>query len=299
MLDIEKSLAFMLEIVVQGSLNRIKGNKKLIHNIIRLMKLFQADFLFHDFNEYNISHIVVNMIQKIISRVAFVLVIITADVKMLNFLTNHITMKPSHRVHKGENRNHINNNPNNAKSTNAVIFARAAKPKIIHVIMRYFNKFILSLFILSLFCINISQANRASKHRAITHKSVLLSTITRNAHIQLVSRKINKNRHIVIHFAFSMFSMLIVVSFFHFFSLEVFLSSLFSDFFLLSVNVNIWNTIAIPKISTNIELKLFIEMAMLSGESPSHQFVHQVKEKIKVKNKCQIHGILFHIVFHR
>ena len=86
---------------------------------------------------------------------------------------------------------------------------------------------------------NISHAKRASSHRAITHKSVLLSTITRKAHIQLVNRKSNINRPVVIHFEFSMFSTLIVVLFFHFFSLEISLSSFFSDALELLAKVNI------------------------------------------------------------
>ena len=114
----------------------MNGNKKLIHNSTRFTKLFQTNFLFHDFNKVIISHNTVIIIQISINRVAFASVIITEDVKMLNFLDNHITVTPSHNVHIGENRSHTNNNQNSTRSTNAVIFAKAAKPKITHVMIK-------------------------------------------------------------------------------------------------------------------------------------------------------------------
>ena len=65
----------------------------------------------------------------IMNQVAFESVNITEDVKMLNFLTNHIASIHSHRLVNDENRKHTSNNPNNTRSTNAVIFARAANQK--------------------------------------------------------------------------------------------------------------------------------------------------------------------------
>jgi hypothetical protein len=62
---------------------------------------------------------------------------------------------------------------------------------------------------------------------------------------------------------------------------------------------NIWKIIAIQKIKTRKALILFIEIAMLSGDNPNHQLVHPVKEKTKVKNWCQNHGIPPHTPFHR
>ena len=44
---------------------------------------------------------------------------------------------------------------------------------------------------------------------------------------------------------------------------------------------------------------LFIEIAILSGDKPNHQFVHHVNENMKVKNWCQNPGILFAKVFHQ
>jgi hypothetical protein len=97
----------------------------------------------------------------------------------------------------------------------------------------------------------------------------------------------------VIQFQFDVSDSVIV--FFHFFKLFSFSSS----FCLLSMSVKIWKIIAIQKMSTKTALMLFIEIAILSGDSQSHQFVHPVNEKIKVKNWCQNHGILLAMVFHR
>ena len=123
---------------------------------------------------------------------------ITEDVSILSFLASHMTIIHKPRLVIGENRNHTNNNPNNAKSTNAVIFANAANPNIIPAMIMYFNSSFLSS-VASLFCKKISHANNARRDNAITHKSVLLSTITRNAHIQLVNHNSNVIRHVVIH----------------------------------------------------------------------------------------------------
>ncbi|MBO7505352.1 hypothetical protein J6T66_04390, partial [bacterium] len=116
----------------------------------------------------------------------------------MNFLTSHIIITHRPRLVKGENRNHTSNNPNNAKSTNAVIFANAANPKNSHAITTYFSIPFLSLVFL--FCRKINPANKAKRDRAITHRSVLLSTITRNAHIPPVSQSNNIYHHIVIQF---------------------------------------------------------------------------------------------------
>ena len=59
-------------------------------------------------------------------------------------------------------------------------------------------------------------ANKANSDKAITHKSVLLSTITRNAHIQPVNRNNKKYRHIVIQFLFSISTS--AIESFHFFN---------------------------------------------------------------------------------
>ena len=222
-----------------------------------------------------------------INRVAISLVSMTEEVRILNFLANHIIIIHNHRLIIGENRNHINSKPNKAKSINAVTFASAANPKNNQAIITYFSISFLSLE-LFLFWRKIKPANKASKDRAITHKSVLLSTITRNAHIQPVNHNKRKYHHIVIQFWFETQGSVIV--FFDFFKLD-FLPSVSSSF--LFIKVNTWNIIAIQKIRTKVVLILFIEMAILSGDNPNHQLVHPVKEKIKVKNWCQNHGILF------
>jgi hypothetical protein len=85
------------------------------------------------------SHIIVITHPIIINHVAFSSVIITDEVKILNFLTNHIAIIHSHRLVSEENRTHTSNNQNNTKSTKAVIFARAANPKNSQAIMIYFN----------------------------------------------------------------------------------------------------------------------------------------------------------------
>ena len=154
-------------------------------------------FLLLDLLKYKISHTKVITAPIIISQVAFESLIITADVKTFSFLTSHITTIHAHRHTIGENHSHINNNPNKAKSTNAVIFAKAANQNITHAMTIYFrNSFLSSEF--SLFCRNMSPANNASKDNAITHRSVLLSTITKNAHIQLVNRSNNVAHHVMI-----------------------------------------------------------------------------------------------------
>ena len=105
--------------------------------------------------------------QIITNQVAFASVNITEEVKTLNFLTNHIAIIHNHRLVIGENRNHTSNKPNNTKSTNAVIFAKAAKLKNNQAIMIYFMISFLSL-VLFIFCKNISPANKASNDNAIT-----------------------------------------------------------------------------------------------------------------------------------
>jgi hypothetical protein len=210
------------------------------------------------------------------NHVAFSSVSITEDVNILNFLANHITITQSPRLVNHQNRNHTSNNPKSTKSTNAVIFANAANPKNNHAISTYFN---ISLLLFDfLFCRKIKPANNANRDKAITHKSVLLSTITRNAHIQPVNHNNSMYRHIVIQFQFDNPFSLIV--FFHFFNSDS--SSTFS--FLLFMSVNIWKIIAIQKIRTKVVLILFIEMAILSGDNPNHQLVHPVREKMNVKN---------------
>jgi hypothetical protein len=92
------------------------------------------------------NHIKAIINQIIISRVAFVSVSIKADVRILNFLTNHITITHNHKDTIGENRNQTSNSQNNAKSTNAVILAKAANQNINHAIIIYFsNSFLSSL----------------------------------------------------------------------------------------------------------------------------------------------------------
>jgi hypothetical protein len=80
-----------------------------------------------------------------ISHVAILPVNITEDVSILNFLTNHIAIIHKPRPVKGENRNDTSNNPNNTKSTNAVIFAKAANQKKSHAIKTYFSTSLFSL----------------------------------------------------------------------------------------------------------------------------------------------------------
>jgi ABC-type microcin C transport system duplicated ATPase subunit YejF len=185
------------------------------------------------FNKWRTNHTIATIHQIIINHIAVSSVIITEDVKILNFLASHITIIHTHRLVKDENRNHISNNPNNAKSTNAVIFAKAAKPKNNQAIITYFNiSFLLSESFL--FCKKIKPANKANRDKAITHKSVLLSTITRNAHIPLVNRSNNIYHHILIQFQLPISASIIFLS--HFFN-SVFSSSIFS--FLLFIKENI------------------------------------------------------------
>jgi len=196
---------------------------------------------------------------------------------MLNFLTTHIVIIPIHRVVKEENQSQTSSNQNNTKSTKAVTFANVAKPKNNQVIIKYFK----TSFLLSesfLFCRKINQANKASKDRAITQRSVLLSTITRKAHIPLVNHNNKIDHQTDIQTQLSHFSFIAKI-FFHFSNL----TSSESDFFLFT-NEKIWNTIAIPKINTKTAPKKFIETAKLSGDNPNHQSVQPVNENINVKN---------------
>lgn len=161
-----------------------------------------------------------------------------------------------------------------------------------HVTMRYFNiSFLSCVFFLD--WMKIKPDSKASNDNDIIHKSILLSTITRNAHIQPVSHNSKKYHHIVIQCQFDNSSM---IAFFHFFS-SVF-SSLFS-LFLLFIKPKIWKIIAIQKIRTKVALILFIETAILSEDNPNHQLLHLVKEKTNVKNCCQNHGILLASVLHQ
>lgn len=269
----------------------MSGSKNEIHRIIKSLTYFQKSFLFDFFNKWRMSHIEVIINQTIINHIATLSVNITEEVKTPNFLTSHITSIPNHKLVNDENRNHTSNKPKSTKSTNAVIFANAAKPKNNHAIITYFSISFLS-FELFLFWRKIRPANKANKHKAITHKSVLLSTITRNAHIQLVNQSSKIYHHIVIQFQFVSGS---VTMLFHFFNSDF--SSLFS--FLSFTNVNIWKIIAIQNISTRVALMLFIEIAILSEDKPNHQPVQPVREKINVRNWCRNHGIPFATVFHR
>ena len=106
----------------------------------------------------------------------------------------------------------------------------------------------------------------------------MLSTITRNAHIQPVNRNKRKYRHIAIQFQFDISAL--IVELFHFLNSD--LSSFFSPLSL--IRVNIWKIIAIQKIRTKAALRLFIEIAILSEDKPNHQLVQPVKENINVKN---------------
>jgi len=141
-------------------------------------------------------------------------------------------MIQSHKLVNHQNRNHTSNNPKSTKSTNAVIFASAANPKNSHAINTYFNISFLSPD--SLFCRNIKPANNAKRDKAITHKSVLLSTITRNAHIQPVNHSNNIYHHIVTQFQFD--NSTSVIEFFHFVNSD-FSSLSFSFLLLTSVNI--------------------------------------------------------------
>ena len=94
------------------------------------------------------------------NRVAVSSVNITEDVRILNFLTNHITITHNPRLVNEENRNHTSNSPNNTKSTNAVIFANVANPKKSPAIITYFSTSFLSLD--CLFWRKINPANRAN-----------------------------------------------------------------------------------------------------------------------------------------
>ena len=77
--------------------------------------------------------------QIIINHVAFSSLSMDEEVRILNFLTNHITIIHIPTLVNDENRNQISNNPKSTKSTNAVIFANAANPKNNPAIKTYFN----------------------------------------------------------------------------------------------------------------------------------------------------------------
>ena len=112
----------------------------------------------------------------------------------------------------------------------------------------------------------------------MTHRSVLLSTITKNAHIHPVNQSNRRYHHIVIQFQFSI-SDFILLS--HFFNSDF--SPSFSSLLLL-ISEKTWKIKAIQKMRTKAALILFMEIAMLSGDSPSHQLLHPVNEKMKAKN---------------
>ena len=79
------------------------------------------------------------------NQVALESVNMTEDVKILNFLTNHIVTIHSHRLVNDENRNHTSNNQNSTRSTNAVIFANAANQKNNQAIIIYLRISFLSV----------------------------------------------------------------------------------------------------------------------------------------------------------
>jgi hypothetical protein len=237
-------------------------------------------FLFSSLDNISMSHITVIVSQIIINQVAFVLVSITLEVRILNFLTSHITIIQRPKDIIGENHSQTNNNQNRARSTKAVIFAKAANQKRSHATIMYFSNSLLSL-VSHLFCKKINPDSNANSEIAITHKSVLLSTITRKAHIQLVSQSSKVVHHMIIQLLL-LKSCTVINHFFHFFASTLSLSSL--SFLLLANNENNWKMIATQNIRTKLVLKLFIEIAILSDDSHNHQFVQPVNEKINVKN---------------
>ena len=219
------------------------------------------------------------MNHMINNRRALVSVNMAEDVNILNFLRSHITIIHNHRLVIGENRNDISNNQNNVRSTKAVIFAIAANQNSSHAIIMYFSNSFFSLPS-SLFLRNINQASKASNDSAITHRSVLLSTITKKAHIPLVNHNNNTVHHIVIPFTLA--KSLVMMIFFFDFSAICFLSSSSSFFFVMRLKV--WKIIAIQNINTKLALILFIDMVMLSDDNPNRPFVHPVNENMKAKN---------------
>jgi len=134
----------------------------------------------------------------------------------------------------GENRNHINSNQNNVRSTKAVILASAANQNKSHAIIMYLSNSFFSLPS-SLFLRNINQASNASNDNAITHRSVLLSTITKNAPIPLVNHNNNMVHHIVMPFTSG--NSLTIIAFFLDFSAIDFLSS--SSFFFFAMRLKV------------------------------------------------------------
>ena len=96
----------------------------------------------------------------------------------------------SHKLNNPSINNAINIKPNTTISMNALGFAIPARAKSTHDIIKYFNSFLSSFLIFvrsHRLRIIINHASIASNVIAITHKSVLLSTNTKNAHIQHVS----------------------------------------------------------------------------------------------------------------
>jgi hypothetical protein len=106
-------------------------------------------------------------------------------------------MTHNHRLNNPSINNATNINQNTTISINALGFAIPASANKTHDIIRYLNSFLLNL---SIFVkshklrIIINHDSIASNVIAITHRSVLLSTNTKNAHIQLVSHISNVDR---------------------------------------------------------------------------------------------------------
>lgn len=96
----------------------------------------------------------------------------------------------NHKLNNPSINNAINIKPNTTISINALGFAIPASANKTQDIIKYFNSFLSSFFIFvksHKLRIIINHDSIASNVIAITHKSVLLSTNTKNAHIQLVS----------------------------------------------------------------------------------------------------------------
>lgn len=96
----------------------------------------------------------------------------------------------NHKLNNPSINNAINIKPNTTISINALGFAIPASANKTQDIIKYFNSFLSSFFIFvksHRLRIIINHDSIASSVMAITHKSVLLSTNTKNAHIQLVS----------------------------------------------------------------------------------------------------------------
>jgi hypothetical protein len=100
---------------------------------------------------------------------------------------------------------------------------------------------------------------------AITPRSVLLSTNTKNAHIQLVSQKSN-----IIHPLYK--PIVVVVS-----SSSPFFEEKYVNTSLIS---------PVPKIRTNIQLKKFIATAIVSGANQNRLLIGCMRAKKNVINIC-------------